>query len=218
MFSYRPTRLEDEVPVPGSHVFVIADSGVSAEKTGTERDRYNRASRLAAQAARAWRTATGREAPHLGAAVARDAFSLDQMREVLRQVDSAFDSDELIRRADHFYMEHCQILPAAVDALRDGDLDAFGTQVDRSQRAAEELLDNQVAETSFLAREAQSLGAAAASSFGAGFGGSVWALVPGEEASSFRAAWASRYEDAFPEAGLRASFFVERPGPAASEL
>jgi galactokinase len=161
MFSYRPTRLEDDVPVPDGYVFVVADSGVSAEKTGAERDRYNRASRLAARAAEAWRMATGREDPHLGAAIASDAFSPDRMREALTQADGSFDPDELIRRADHFYTEHCQVLPAAVEALRDGDLDAFGIQVDRSQRAAEELLGNQVAETRFLAREARSLRAAA---------------------------------------------------------
>lgn len=217
-FSYRPTRLEDEVPLPGGHAFVVADSGVSAEKTGAEKDRYNRASRLAARAAQVWRTAMGRDDSHLGAAVASDAFSPDRMRKVLMQADSSFGSDELIRRFDHFYTEHCQILPAAVDALRDEDLDAFGRQVDRSQHAAEELLGNQVPETSFLAREARTLGATAASSFGAGFGGSVWALVPERKVSAFRDSWASRYEDAFPEAGRRAAFFVEHPGPAAFEL
>lgn len=217
-FAYRPTRRHAAVPLPDGSVFVIANSGVVAEKTGAEREQYNRASRLADATARAWREATGRDDPHLGAAVASDAFTPDRMREVLRSADGPFESDALIRRFDHFYREHCEILPAAVDALRDADLEAFGEQVDRSQQAAEELLGNQVPETSFLARSARELGAAAASAFGAGFGGSVWALVPAAEAATFRDEWAGRYAKAFPDAAQEGRFFVERTGPAAFEL
>ena len=54
---------------------------------------------------------------------------------------------------------------------------AFGDLVDRSQQLAERRLGNQVPETIELARSARELGARAASAFGAGFGGSVWALV-----------------------------------------
>jgi len=39
-------------------------------------------------------------------------------------------------------------------------------------------LGNQIPQTIFLAKTARQLGAVAASAFGAGFGGSVWALVP----------------------------------------
>lgn len=217
-FTYCPTRLDAEVPVPDGHVFVIADSGVVAEKTGAAQDRYNRTSRLAARAAEAWRAATGREDPHLGAAVACDAFTPERMREALREDEGPFEPEALIRRFEHFYTEHCQVLPAAVEALRDGNLDAFGRRVERSQQAAEELLGNQVPETIFLARTARTLGATAASAFGAGFGGSVWALVPEADAPSFRDAWAARYADAFPEPSRRADFFVERSGPAAFRL
>lgn len=217
-FSYRPTRLETEVPLPDGHVFVIADSGVVSEKTGTEQDRYNRASRLAAHGAQAWRAVTGRKDSHFGAAVASEAFFPDRMREALQKAESSFGSDALIHRFEHFYTEHCQVLPAAVNALREGDLGAFGKHVDRSQRAAEKLLGNQVPETIFLTRAARTLGATAASAFGAGFGGSVWALVPEAEVPSFRDAWASRYADAFPEPSRRAAFFAERPGPAAFQL
>lgn len=217
-FRYCPTRLEAQVQWPDGHVFVVADSGVVAEKTGAEQDRYNRASRLATRAAGAWRSATGRDDPHLGAAVASDSFSPEQMREALQTDEGPFEPGALIRRFEHFYTENCQILPAAMDALRKQDLEAFGRQAERSQRAAEELLGNQVPETSFLAQEARRLGATAASAFGAGFGGAVWALVAEPEARSFRDAWASRYADSFPEPSHRAEFLVERPGPAAFRL
>ncbi|MDN5600141.1 MAG: galactokinase, partial [Brachybacterium sp.] len=72
-------------------------------------------------------------------------------------------------------------------------------------------LRNQVPQTIALARSAEELGARTASAFGAGFGGSVWALVPTADAEGFAAAWRERYlrtEDA-PET---ASTLVTRPG------
>ena len=66
------------------------------------------------------------------------------------------------------------------------------------------LLGNQVPETIALARAALEHGAFAACSFGAGFGGSVWALVDGD-ADAFARRW---------DAGA----FVARPGPPLTEL
>ena len=78
------------------------------------------------------------------------------------------------------------IVPGAADALAEGDLDRFGALVDRSQAGAEAALGNQVPETIHLQRSARRLGARAASAFGAGFGGSVWALVAATGAETFR--------------------------------
>jgi galactokinase len=215
-FSYCPVRFEESVPFPDDHRFVVAVSGVQAEKTGAARDRYNRASEQAAAAAAAWRAATGRDDPHLGAAMGCANFTFEQMRAALRA--EAADSEPLIQRAEHFYVENQEVLPAAIEALRAEDRAAFGTAVARSQRAAEELLDNQVPETIFLARAARQQGAVAASSFGAGFGGAVWALIPVGEVDGFRAAWADAYAAEFQERANAARFFTERPGPAAFEL
>jgi len=63
-----------------------------------------------------------------------------------------------------------------------GDGAALGGLVDRSQELTTTHLRNQVPETIFLAKAAREEGAIAASAFGAGFGGSVWALVPKEGA------------------------------------
>ena len=57
------------------------------------------------------------------------------------------------------------------------DTAALGDLSAESQADAETLLDNQVQETVELVASARRLGAFASSSFGAGFGGSVWALV-----------------------------------------
>ncbi|GAG45487.1 unnamed protein product, partial [marine sediment metagenome] len=58
----------------------------------------------------------------------------------------------------------------------------------------------------------------AASAFGAGFGGSVWALVAAGKAEEFVQRWASRYKHAHPQAAGGAKFFLTSPGPAAFEL
>ena len=62
-----------------------------------------------------------------------------------------------------------------------------------------------------LSVNATALGARAASSFGAGFGGSVWALVPTADADAFAADWMDRYR-ASGTAPEGASALVTRPG------
>ncbi|MBC7894285.1 MAG: galactokinase, partial [Cytophagaceae bacterium] len=88
---------------------------------------------------------------------------------------------------------------------------------DRSQRAAEEWLGNQVPATIALARQARELGAVAASAFGAGFGGSVWALVPSASAGAFAEAWKAAYGEAFPELAPLSQFFCTPAGPGANQ-
>ena len=109
-------------------------------------------------------------------------------------------------------------ITAAGDALIQGDMSAFGQWVDRSQRGAEELLGNQIPQTSYLAQSAREHGAVAASAFGAGFGGSVWALVEKAQAESFLEAWAASYRDQFPQDAKAASFLTTGAGPAAFQV
>src|SRR5699024_2437301 len=85
-------------------------------------------------------------------------------------------------RLDQFLRESGVLVPRAHLALAGGDLDAFAAAVAESQHLAETQLRNQVPETITLVQQAKSLGARAASAFGAGFGGSVWALVPTADA------------------------------------
>jgi galactokinase len=58
----------------------------------------------------------------------------------------------------------------------------------------------------------------AASAFGAGFGGSVWAMVKRLEAQKFLESWQEDYEARFPNPAERAAFFVTAAGPAAMRL
>ncbi len=209
----------------------VGTSGLVAEKTGAAREKYNSASRLASQLAQLWRRATGGDAPHLAAIVAAAPEAADRFRQLLREASDAVLAEvgsgapcaappALLRKAferrlEHFLLEDQEILPAAGDALQRGDLQAFGDLVDRSQRGANELLGNQVAETSFLAASARAAGALAASAFGAGFGGSVWAMIESSRAETFLAAWAEAYRSRFPERARASSFSRVEAGPPA---
>ena len=218
-YLYCPVRFERTVPVPGDCVFAIGASGVVAEKTGEAMEKFNRASRLVASIGEIWRRETGRRETSLGDILAASPSAAAQLRELLRKRGAApFSPRELADRFEHFVAENEEIVPAAGDALARGGLEEFGRLVDRSQAGAERLLGNQVPETVFLARCARELGAGAASAFGAGFGGSVWALAREQAAERFIAQWARRYREAFPQAAARASFFLTRAGPAAFEL
>ena len=115
-------------------------------------------------------------------------------------------------RREQFVAESEQIVPGAGDALLAGDLATLGALVDRSQALAERWLGNQVPETIFLARTARELGAVAATAFGAGFGGSVWALVRDDDMEDFRRRWLARYVAAFPARAASADAFVTRAG------
>lgn len=218
-YAYCPVRPEQVLPLPAECLFCIGQSGVVAEKTGEAREKYNAASRAARRIVELWRRATGRDDATLADALASSPDAAGRLGEVIRSSASGTQEVEmLLRRLEHFYVENEAIVPAAADALRQGDLETFGRLVDQSQQAAEELLGNQVPETVFLARSARSHGAAAASAFGAGFGGSVWALVEAGQAEAFLKRWQAEYLAAFPQHAEVAQFFLTHPGPAAFQV
>ena len=218
-YRFAPVQLERDVPMPAGHVFAVAFSGRLAEKTGAALATYNRASRAAARVLEIWRDASGLQARTLEAAVSEDPLAADAIRSAISaSADAEFGADLLMKRFDQFELESRTILPGAGDALLAGDLGRFGSLVDRSQQAVEEWLGNQVPETVSLAREARRLGAVAASAFGAGFGGSVWAMVAADRAAEFVSEWRTTYWRLHPEAAARAVFFESSPGPAAFRL
>ena len=218
-YSYCPVQFERTVKFPSGFVFAVASSGVVAEKTGAAMEKYNRVSELCRCAVQIWNKTTGCADPHLAAAITSSPKASDHLQNVLQQAsDEQFDSEELLKRFEHFWAESEHIVPAAGSALAAGDLAEFARQVTRSQQLAEKLLGNQVPETVFLARCACNLGAVAASAFGAGFGGSVWALTKAEAAEEFLAEWSASYKKQFSKPATNAQFLLTRPGPAAFEL
>ena len=216
-YAFCPVEFEKMIPVPPGYLFVVAASGVTADKSGVEaREKYNAASRLASMLMELWRRETGRDDAHMAAALGSSADAVERLQAIVKSTTAGqFTPEALLARLEHFMLESGEIIPAAGDALAGGDLRAFGRLVDDSQHAAEKLLGNQTPETVFLAASARRLGAVAASAFGGGFGGSVWALVDTVKADDFLSAWAGVYSEDFPQHTERASFFATGAGPAA---
>ena len=218
-YSFCPVRHERDIALPRDHVFVVAASGVTADKTGAARDRYNRTALATEVMLGLWCAATGRADPSLAAALASSDDAPERMRAVLQTARGApLAPAALLERLEQFQAESAEIVPAAGDAVATGHLAALGRLVDRSQQLAERCLGNQVPETIARARHARALGAVAASAFGAGFGGSVWALVQTQAAPEFRERWTVAYRAEFPTSARRATFFVSRGGPGLQRL
>jgi len=217
--AFCPVRSERSVALPDAWTLAVASSGVPSEKTGSARDRYNHLSLAARAVLECWRRETGRDDRSLLDAATSSSGAANRMREILERCRRPdLSCRELLDRFDQFLAESVEIIPAAADALEGGRIEEFGRLADRSQSLAERLLRNQIPQTAALARSARVLGAAAASAFGGGFGGSVWALVPSGESSAFLSRWRRRYLAEFPAQESSAVFFETRPGPAALRL
>jgi galactokinase len=217
-YGFSPVRREAVFPLPDTHVFVVGSCGVVAEKSAGARSAYNRASLMIRHLLVEWNAAMHRGDGSLGEAARSSDGAPDQLRQVARDAGTQECSVEAITdRLEQFLLESFELIPAAAAALERGALDELGPIVDRSQQASERWLGNQIPETIALAREARALGATAASAFGAGFGGSVYALVPADRADGFTQAWAARYAELFPEAAQRSTYFVTPAGPGANQ-
>lgn len=218
-FSFCPVQFEGDIRIPDDLTFVIAVSGVSADKTGTAQEKYNRLSLAIRSILDLWNRTSGEQHDSLGSAIAASPDTVDRIRALLDANTGSDGSGTFLRnRFEQFLSESYEVVPQAAAALSRGNWHRFGELVDLSQNQAETLLENQVLETSFLARSARQVGAIAASAFGAGFGGSVWSLVQKSEAAEFVQHWANLFRERFPSAHSRAQFFVTAAGPSAQYL
>lgn len=212
-FAFVPMRAIGVAPVPERWRFVLSPCGVVAQKTGAAQESYNRLSSGTRVLLDLWNRSSSSAAVSLGDALgvsgapnARTSpAAAEQLRGAVRASNTpGWTRDALERRLNHFIREDARI-PDALDAFRNTDAEGLGRLADDSQREAETLLGNQISETRALAQAARNLGAFASSSFGAGFGGSVWALVERDRADAFARAW-------------HADAFIAVPGPPVVEL
>ncbi len=218
-YTFSPVTFERAIALPSGYSFVIGASGVLAEKTGAALQLYNGVSRRLSVGLEAWRRASGRSDVSMGAAVSSSSDARERIRAALAaSQNTEYPAQSLVERFDQFVTESNEIIPAAGDALARGDLESFGKYVAQSQHGAEAWLENQIPATIALVHDASKLGAVAASAFGAGFGGSVWALVESRSADAFRQQWLSAYKRTFPENVPHSEFFVTRAGPPAARL
>ncbi len=268
-------KIGSVIRLPADVTFVIAYSGVKAEKAGgADGDSaasigYNSASELARCALNAYLAGCDGNASSeriddiqtLADAVRWErellpsaSFSeirCDMSRHIMAGASSSEDREEeysklLVKRFVHFYNESECFVPAAAYALSQKKYDLLGHVVDASHRGAVNLLKNQTEETAWLPLWARGkehtlqlnsllvmgtqdehietnkyrrVKALAASAFGAGYGGSCWALVYRHEAHEFARQWQAAFEERFPQSkqcsDVAGEFFVADPGPGA---
>lgn len=206
LYSFCPVRYRQELWVPDSLKFVIADSGVAAEKTGDARDKYNRVSARVSEMVSLWNSAGG-DASCLNDIIAGTSDSLDRLRQLVERERPKTAAD-LLSRLDQFVIESNELIPKAVEAFAAADWQDLRRIVDQSHALADSNLHNQVPQTNALQRAMIDSGAITASAFGAGFGGSVWGLF--DEAGVDR--WTAS------KSATRLTSFVTRPGCAAMEI
>ena len=203
-YSFCPVRRERSVALPPECAFIVASSGVTAEKSAAALERYNRLATLAHAGADRLRAAAGIAA----ASLADSVRALGPTAHERGALDALLGEAALGERLWQFAVESEEIIPAAADALEAGDLEVLGRLVDRSMWNAAAHLHNQIDETVFLARRARDLGALAASAFGAGFGGSVWALARRSDVDALAHDLAADYARAFPSHAGQSELFV----------
>jgi galactokinase len=212
-FSFVPMRRLDSVRLPQEWDMVVATSGVAAEKTGAALEPYNRLAQGTALLLEIWNQ-HAQAAGSLGAALASHSSSVARLEELVRTADvPGWPCDTLIDRLRHFAREDARV-EEAVSAFRSNDGRKLKRAAESSQAESSELLRNQVDETVTLSRLALESGAIASRSFGAGFGGSVWAVT--ERNSSLADRWLDAYRKLYP--ARRSSTFVARPGPLLMEF
>lgn len=209
-YNFDPMALCAEVEFPQDWAIVVATSGVAAEKTGAALLDYNRCSADVRRIVDRVNRELQVSAPTLHAAI----------RLVGEESIGTLVADDaaLSRRLAHFLVESQNVVPAALECFRKQDPVALGQTAHRSQDAAETLLGNQVPATIDLVATASAAGAWASTSFGAGFGGSVWAMVPRGDADAFTGEWMSRYRRRRPEEGALAQAVRVQPSRSATRL
>lgn len=212
-YRWLPVTDEARIPFPEGWELAVASSAVPAAKTGAVKAHYNALAAEHAALLAAWRRL---EAPEATSLLDLAAAPRAMRETIAREAEgTAGEAAHLLRRLEQFREECLELIPEVAAALVAGQPAQAARAIARSHQLAEEVLRNQVPETMHLARSAVVAGAVAASAFGAGFGGSVWALVETTRRDAMLRAWREDYGAHFPARAGRAAFFSGPPGVGA---
>ena len=154
---FAPVSVES-IPVPKDWAFLVAHSMVKAEKSGEVREQYN-----------SRRTATTQALAKLGFKSYREAVTGHSFEQLKSLAAEKLDGDEL-RGFLHVTGESCRV-GAAVDAMLEGDAEAFGELLNASHESMRYLLRISCPEMDELVEAARESGAFGARLTGGGFGG-----------------------------------------------
>ncbi|MBA4072067.1 MAG: galactokinase [Gemmatimonas sp.] len=189
-YAYLPGRVVQRVAWPKDWRIVVATSGVRATKTGNALQAYNRVADSVRALVAAWNVDTGRSDSTLADVLDSAPGAFEHALSLAERAASAASTADYLRaRVRQYREETTVIVPGMADAIARGDAPAAAALMVRSQEMAEQALQNQVPQTSWLAAHAREHGAVAATAFGAGFGGAVWALVAEGDAHRVAESW-----------------------------
>ena len=217
---FDPMHIEQTISFPSQWAFVIGVSGVLAHKTGAALEDYNRGPSTVQSVLARWNQATGRTdislagaVRHLvGDATGEQAAADPVLKDLLGLCEPGYERE----RIEQFLIESLVLVPAGARLITAAD-PGVGEVLQRSQELADQGLRNQVPQTRLMVSLARERGAVGASSFGAGWGGSVYALVPTDDAEDFASQWLQAYRDREQKAE-HSSTIVTRPGTGAYRL
>ena len=217
---FDPMRVERTISFPSQWALVVGVSGVLAHKTGAALEDYNRGPSTVQTVLARWNETTGRADASLAGAVrhlvgdatGEQAAGDPALKDLLRLCDPGYER----QRIEQFLIESLVLVPEGARLIAAAD-PGVGEVLERSQELADRGLCNQVPQTRLMVSLAREAGAIGASSFGAGWGGSVYALVRADEAEGFAAHWLRAYRDR-EQGAEQAAVIVTRPGPGACRL
>lgn len=207
---FRPVRLT-HVPVPDGWRFLVAWSLKHAEKSGTAQQLYN---------ARTRETAAAREivAKHLGLAPTGSYADLVAARPRAELLEAGAVLEPGLRsRYRHVVTEGVRV-EDAVTAMTAGDLPAFGALMDASHESLRTDYEVSSSELDRLVEAARASGAAGARLTGAGFGGSIVALVPADRATAALGEIRTRFYAGHAPEDVDSWLFIALPSAGATIL
>lgn len=203
---YCPTEVIEKIKMPEDHLVVVGYSGKKAEKTKEAMLKYNRLSEEAAAAVKQLNKINRTKFDLL-----RDFFQGylpgEKADLAYEQLSGVKDGSRLAQRAYQFFRE-TEVTEQAVSALVDRDISDFGKLINESHDLSKKYLRNIVAEVDWLQQSANELGALGATGFGAGFGGSCYAVIPEDQLDVFILKWKEKYVQKYPQYRDAAGFDV----------
>lgn len=179
LVEFEPVRIEP-VPVPEGWTFLVADSGVKAEKSAAVKAEYNER-RFAGQ----------RAAERLGFTGIRQALEQAGAEELLRMARARLEGME--RRCLLHVAGEAARVKSAVEAMRAADAERFGRLLNESHESLRDLLRVSCAELDRLVEAARESGALGARLTGAGFGGAAVVFCLEAQAERVAAGIEQRY-------------------------
>ena len=206
---FDPLRLHCR-DIPPDWTFLVAFSGVRAEKSGPARAAYNARAAECREAIRAMNGALGLPLD----ADWRRLLSGRTAAELVAIADDALAGD-ILRRFRHVVTEAGRVARAE-RALEQGSIAEFGRLLSESHRSLADDYEVSLPELDELVGLATKAGAAGARLTGAGFGGCVVALCEAERARAIEGSLREGYYAARGTPGVgETGLFAARPGAGA---